>query len=298
MRCPTLKDLPPPPPGKTGWPWTEESPQLPDTLDGKPWPRISIVTPSYQQASYIEETLRSILLQGYPDLEYIVMDGGSSDGSVEIIRKYEPWISYLHIGPDGGQSAAIAEGFRHATGEVLAWLNSDDRYNPGALGRVGRFFAAQPRAVFGGGDMNRVDSEGRLIKRIFAVRPNPFLLANLGNHVMSQPSSFWRRSAYEQVGGVDPRLRFCMDRDLFVRLFAAGPSLRIPGPPLADFREHPEAKSSTILDVHRHEKAELLERYGRSPLRAFPWLLTAMWNLWYRPVGVRRRLNRAFGWEY
>ena len=87
-----------------------------------------MVTPSYNQGTFIEETIRSVLRQGYPNLEYMVIDGGSTDGSVEIIYKYEPWPSYLHIGPDGGQAAAIAGGFRRATGEILAWLNADGRF--------------------------------------------------------------------------------------------------------------------------------------------------------------------------
>ena len=94
MRCPTLEELPPPPPGKTGWPWTEESPQLPDRMpDGSPWPRVTIVTPSLNQGTFIEETIRSVLLQGYPDLEYIIIDGGSTDDSVGAIQKYEKWFT-------------------------------------------------------------------------------------------------------------------------------------------------------------------------------------------------------------
>src|SRR5262249_23733413 len=100
MRCPPLDDLPPPPPGKTGWPWTVESLQLPDAMpDGRPWPRISIVTPSYNQGQFIEETIRSVLLQGYPDLEYIIMDGGSNDESQQVIQKYHPWLSYYRSAP-------------------------------------------------------------------------------------------------------------------------------------------------------------------------------------------------------
>src|SRR5262245_35313242 len=105
MQCPTLSELPPPPPGKSGWPWTEESRQLSNqTAEDHPWPRISVVTPSFNQGDFIQETIRSILLQGYPNLEYIVMDGGSTDNSVETIKKYSAWLSFWVSGPDAGQS--------------------------------------------------------------------------------------------------------------------------------------------------------------------------------------------------
>jgi len=121
MRCPTLSGLPPPPNDRVGWPWTEATPPAGETLpDGRPWPKISIVTPSYNQGQFIEETIRSVLLQGYPNLEYLIIDGGSTDGSVEIIRKYEPWLAYWVSERDGGQSEAINKGFRRATGEIVA----------------------------------------------------------------------------------------------------------------------------------------------------------------------------------
>jgi len=141
MRCPTLYDLPPPPPGKRGWPWTEASVELPDPMpDGQEWPRVSIVTPSYQQGPFIEETIRSVLLQGYPNLEYIVIDGGSTDETVAILRKYEKWIAYWVSEADKGQSEAINKGFAKASGDLFGWLNSDDVYERCAIPIIAKYF--------------------------------------------------------------------------------------------------------------------------------------------------------------
>src|SRR5438105_6022991 len=143
MRCPTLSELPSPPLGKTDWPWTEDSNQSPGQKNhSNPWPKISIVTPSYNQGQFIEETIRSVLLQGYPDLEYIIIDGGSQDESVEIIKKYEPWLTYWVSEQDRGQSHAINKGFDRSTGLILGWLNSDDVLLPNALATVA---VAMPR---------------------------------------------------------------------------------------------------------------------------------------------------------
>ena len=145
MHCPNLTELPPPPSGKKGWPWTEATPRLPDTMpDGPPWPRISIVTPSLNQGRYIEETIRSVLLQGYPDLEYIIIDGGSTDNSLEVIQKYAPWLTYWVSEPDKGQSHAINKGWRHSTGGFIGWLCADDILLPSAVAQAVRFIGARP----------------------------------------------------------------------------------------------------------------------------------------------------------
>ena len=160
MRCPTLNELPPPLPGRTGWPWTEECPQLPDTMpDASLWPRVSIVTPSYNQGQFVEETIRSVLLQGYPHLEYMVVDGGSIDQSVQIIRKYEPWLAFWVSEKDNGQSHAINKGWRRAQGDIIAYLNSDDRLEVGALRCVAEMFVAQPGLAVVYGDRNMVNGK-------------------------------------------------------------------------------------------------------------------------------------------
>ena len=141
MRCPNLEELPPSPPGKTGWPWTQGSKTLGNAMpDGNSWPKISIVTPSFNQGKYIEETIRSVLLQGYPDIEYIVIDGGSMDASLDIIKKYERWLTYWVSEPDKGQSHAINKGFAKSSGEIYAYINSDDFYCPSAFGTVAPMF--------------------------------------------------------------------------------------------------------------------------------------------------------------
>ena len=145
MKPCTLADLPSPPPGRSGWPWDEATEALPaNGPDGKPWPKISIITPSYNQAQYIEETIRSVLLQGYPDFEYFIIDGGSNDGTVDIIRKYEPWLSGWVSEKDSGQSEAINKGFSRCDGEIFTWMCSDDVVTKGAFKTVASLFLTKP----------------------------------------------------------------------------------------------------------------------------------------------------------
>jgi len=268
MRCPGIGELPPPRPGKTGWPWTEESPQLPDTTpNGAPWPRISIVTPSYNQGQFIEETIRSVLLQGYPDLEYIIIDGGSEDESVEIIREYEPWLHHWISEADAGQADAINRGFEKSTGEVLAYVNSDDFYLPDALGAVGEVFS-QSDVQWTIGHSLFVDHQGRLLRKRWCppVTFNSLLFWRQG---FSQPAAFWRRESFLSSGGLDATLQFCLDYDLFFRLAQRERPERVRAF-LAAARVHPESKTSTMDAVREAENRLLHVRYGRHeyhPLR-------------------------------
>ena len=221
MRCSTLRELPSPPPGKTGWPWTEQSPQLPETMsDGSPWPRISIVTPSYNQGQFIEETIRSVLLQGYPDLEYVIIDGGSTDGSIDIISKYTPWLTYWVSETDQGQSHAINKGFARVSGIICTWLNSDDILNKAALQAVAMFWHQNTSCHFLTGYGEIVNSTGDT--PLYSIRPRNYSFIDLLHYhrdkYLPQPSVFFSRQALLQANYLDIGLSYAMDVDLWLRI--------------------------------------------------------------------------------
>lgn len=218
MRYPTLTELPPPPLDKIGWPWTEETPPLPETMpNGSPWPRISIVTPSYNQGQFIEETIRSVLLQGYPNLEYTIIDGGSKDGSVEIIRKYEPWLAYWVSEKDRGQSHAINKGFRIATGTIFAWINSDDQYKPNVFKKVAYQFSRNPEIALLYSKTEVIDELSTSPKIVIG---NDYCLEKMlviGNQI-PQPSAFFTAQIFNSVGGLNEKYGFSMDYDLWLKI--------------------------------------------------------------------------------
>ncbi len=252
MRCPTLAELPPPPPDKTGWPWTEETPPLPESMpDGSPWPRISIVTPSYNQGQFIEETIRSVLLQGYPNLEYIIMDGGSTDNSVEIIKKYEPWLAYWVSEKDRGQSHAINKGFEKSTGEIMAWINSDDFYFPECLHKVALAFFSHPYAGFVVGGIAPADESSCLgkvqVPKLPAGAPVDLTLLDPDSWHLPQASAFFSRKLLSEIGAwVREDLHYTMDRELFYRA-AYKSNLIILEQALATFRHHPQSKTTAYI---------------------------------------------------
>ncbi len=254
MQCPTLQELPPPPEGKSGWPWTEESPRLPERQpNGQPWPKVSIVTPSYNQADFIEETIRSMLLQGYPNLEYIIIDGNSSDGSVDIIRKYEPWLSYWVSEPDRGQTHAVNKGFARGTGEILAWLNSDDTYEPGAIAAVAQRMSSDPSVDVLYGNVKITDEIGTTLTEVRSVpfHPRAFLYETV--HIVAQSAVFWRRQLQLNVGNVNENLHYSMDRELLIRFMENGAKFSFLRQVLGTYRCHRQAKTSSD-----RSRAELL----------------------------------------
>jgi glycosyltransferase involved in cell wall biosynthesis len=226
------------------------------TVDTPVLPRISIVTPSYNQGAYLDETIRSILSQDYPDLEYIVMDGGSTDGSVEIIRRYADQISFWASEPDGGQADALRKGFCRATGDVFAWTNSDDTLKEGTLRKVGELFRRRPEIDLVYGNVDIVHASGERWYTAYPVIDLRILLYE--SPFIPQQAMFWRRTLYERVGGVNPALRFAMDFELTVKFLLGGARLEKIPEVLANFRSHPGAKSTNIRDVMDDEIANVI----------------------------------------
>jgi glycosyltransferase involved in cell wall biosynthesis len=258
MRCPTLAELPPIENDKTGWPWTAETPQLsPARTDGSPWPLVSIITPSYNQGQFIEETIRSVLLQGYPEIEYIIMDGGSTDQSVEIIKKYERWLASWVSEKDGGQSAAINKGLDCATGPILSWLNSDDVLLPGAVASIAQEISDCNECLLVAGKSEYRDETGT--KSIWVIERVPQTLHEIfsyfGDTYFAQPSVYFTRSGLYQSGGLNDGLHYAMDLDLWLRM-AETSRIYIIGRHLSWMRQHNDAKTwrdtfQTIEEVER-----------------------------------------------
>jgi glycosyl transferase family 2 len=256
MKCPDLKELPAPPPGRTGWPWTEESGSLfPTTSPDQVWPRISVVTPSFNQARYLEATLRSVLLQGYPDLECFVMDGGSTDGSVDIIKKYATWITHWVSEPDGGQSAAINRGLRLGSGAFATWINSDDMLQPGALVNHATRIGFQPGVTYVG-DCLYIDEEDRPLMTHRGhvqdfedlVRIRTVWRGASRGHIV-QPEVLFPRPMALEVGGLNIHNHLTMDFELWGRLLLAGATFQYTHIPFGVFRRHGEQKTAQSWSI-------------------------------------------------
>ncbi len=223
-------------------------------------PRVSVVTPSYNQAQFLEQTIQSVLGQNYPNLEYMIVDGASTDGSVDIIRRYADRLSWWVSEKDHGQSEAVNKGFARATGEFVGWLNSDDLYQPGAITAAVEAFQAHPEAGLIFSDVLAIDADNRVLN---LMRSGDWGLDELMTfHILYQPGVFMRRAVLEQAGYLDPTYHYLLDPQLWLRMVQIAPMVYVRKT-LAAGRFHPQAKN---MSMGPH--------YGADAMRIVDWMQT------------------------
>lgn len=232
------------------------------------YPKISVVTPSYNQAEFLERTILSVLNQNYPNLEYIIIDGGSTDGSVEIIKKYEKYLAYWVSEPDRGQAHALNKGFERATGELVGWQNSDDIYLPGAFIKVVEMYKKNytPQNIVIYGNKLIIDENDLIVgeRRLANIGVGLSKLGiKFGGFGIYQPSSFWSRNLFYKVGLLNEELFFCMDNDLFIRIFLLIDDLKLifTREYLTGFRVHKKSKSSNFTKIAESEYDFIIRKY-------------------------------------
>jgi hypothetical protein len=252
VRCPHLSDLPAPPKGLSGWPWTQESDSLEVAAFTEACPRITVVTPSFNQAAFLEAAIRSVLLQGYPDLEYVVLDGNSSDESAAIIQKYGKWLSHWESRPDGGQSDAINRGILSGSGHWATWVNSDDMLCCNALNnhvRAHHFDAA----VIYVGVCQHINDEGDIVEthqgRVHSLE-DLVRIREVWRSAgfIDQPAVLFPRDLFRSVGGLDTTNHRTMDYELWGKFLIAGSRFRYTDVLFGAFRMHPSQKTADMLE--------------------------------------------------
>lgn len=217
--------------------------------------KISIITPSYNQAAYIEETITSVLSQNYPNLEYIIIDGGSTDGSQEIIQKYAKHLHYWVSEPDNGQSHAINKGLAYANGEIINWLNADDYYTPNALHEVATLFREHKDTLVVCG-RSRLFGKGLPTRYSQGTDLYPELAQTIGWARIDQPETFFHRKAIDALGKVPEKLHYCMDRAFWIRyllLFGQSPVIKVSNI-WVNFRLHPDSKTVAQAEKFNSER--------------------------------------------
>jgi len=234
----------------------------------KIYPKISIITPSYNQGHYIEQTILSVIGQGYPNLEYIIIDGGSTDNTVEIIKKYADKITYWVSEPDKGQSDALNKGLQKCTGEIFNWINSDDYFEEGSFFKIAQYFTENPTCEMLCGYCSYFDSE--TLQQTFFHRLEIFdtLEETLIQQKINQPASFYKLSIIETLGGINKDLHYCMDLDLWFRYLVqfGQENILLVEDTFAHFRLHDESKT-VQLQVKFREEEKLLWHHLLSTLK-------------------------------
>jgi len=260
------------------------------------YPKISIITPSYNQAPFIERTIQSVLSQNYPDLEYIVVDGGSTDGTVDILKRYEGRLRWTSE-KDKGQTDAINKGIAAATGEIIAYLNSDDVYEPGALRKVADYFMAHPDAQWVTGRCRIIDEHDRETRRWITEYKN-FLLRRfsysllLVTNPVSQPATFWKRDVVKEIGLFDLNEHYVMDYDYWLRIGKKYP-LAVLDDDLAAFRVYTTSKTSSAFLTSFRQEIEAAKRHSSSPvLLGLHWLSYLGISTAYLVLNTLARMKR------
>jgi glycosyltransferase involved in cell wall biosynthesis len=232
-------------------------------------PRISIITPSYNQGEFIRETIKSVLGQGYPDLEYIIIDGGSTDSTLSILKEYGNRLDWISE-EDRGQSHAINKGMQKATGEIIGFLNSDDVYEPGALMRVGHFFSKYPKSAWVTGKCRTVNENGEEIRKAITLYRTIWLMTRsrtllLILNYISQPATFWRREVLDKVGYFNEKWKFAMDYDYWLRMEKYY-DLKLINAYLASFRVHSMSKAGASANAQFEGALDILKSHVSSPI--------------------------------
>jgi glycosyltransferase involved in cell wall biosynthesis len=247
-------------------------------------PKVSIVTPSYNQAQFLEATMESVLGQSYPNLEYIVVDGGSVDGSLEIIQSHASRLALWVSEPDLGQVDAINKGFASATGEIFAWLNSDDTYEPEAVAHAVRFLQDHRDVGMVYGQAYYIDREGRRIAR-YPAGPTDYRGLRRGINTIPQQTMFFRARLWQMVGPLDPTFFYAMDYDLWVRIAALSP-IAFHREHWANFRLHDQSKSLTAARRCWPEMIRVHFREGGS-----------VFSILYAKYLIRRLVEPVMPWR-
>jgi glycosyltransferase involved in cell wall biosynthesis len=259
------------------------------SVNGKPL--VSIVTPSFNQVNFLEETICSVLDQNYENLEYIIVDGGSTDGSLEIIKKYSDQLAWWVSEPDKGQTDAINKGFAKANGDILAWLNSDDTYLQGSISEAVGYLEAHPDVGAVYGDCNLINKEGEILGK-FPARQTDYRRLMRGYVHIPQQATFFRGDLWRIVGPLDPSFYFAMDFDLWVRLSKQAP-LQYYHRLWANFRLHGDAKTVESDDRCWPEMVEVHRREGG---RRFSWLAVKAklrpWLYGWMPMDMRLKIRK------
>lgn len=256
--------------------------------------RISIVTPSYNQRQFIGEALESVRVQGRAGVEHLVLDGASTDGTVELLRSLGDDTGWSHVSwqsaPDGGQSEALNRGFRMSTGEIVGWLNSDDRYRPGCFDLVLQAFHENPEVDVFYGDYTWINREGEVTQIRREIEFNRFILLYHRVLYIPTPSTFFRRRIFDDGNWLRNDLHFAMDYEFIMRLAVLGYRIRRIPQVIADFRMHPQSKSCSNIRIQLAEKKRAMQCFSpisrkvRSPLlrRLLYWALerVAGWRRW------------------